>query len=115
MSYIQQIIGANLKKYRKTSNLTLEKLAELIGINYQNLCKIEHGKGFVTADTFEKICQALCITPEQLVSFKESLPAQIKTDDIKPLLHQIINTLDTKKSKALYKVVLGFLEAVDET
>jgi len=112
MSYIEQIIGNNIKKYRETNSLTLEKLAEKIGISYQNLSKIEHGKSFLKAKTFEKFCEALNITPEQLVSLDGVLPE--KTDgDIKPLLQQIINTLDEKQSKALYKLVLAFLEAVN--
>ncbi len=111
MHYVQQIIGKNIKKYRKINNLTLEKLAEKISINYQNLSKIERGKGFVTADTLEKLCEVLNVSAEQLFSLNNSLPEKINDeDDVKPLLHQIINDFDSKKSKALYKLVLAFIE-----
>jgi len=113
MSYIQKIFGANVKKYRIKHELTMENLAEKIDINYQNLSKIENGKGFVTADTFEKICDALGVKPEQLLSLNDVLPEKVTIDEIKPLLHQIVNSLDEKQSKALYKVVLGFIEATN--
>lgn len=114
MSYLQQILGNNVRKYREINNLTLEKLAEKIGISYQNLSKIENGKGFIKAETFEKLCDALKILPEQLVSLETALPRIINNnDDIKPLLHQIINNLDSKRSKALYKLVLAFIDAVN--
>ncbi len=115
MAYLEQIIGNNLKKYRKARDLTLEKLAEKIDINYQNLSKIENGKGFLTAETFEKLCEALMITPAQLVDIdSNNLPEKINQDGIKLLLLQLIRTLDDNKSQALYKLILAFLEAIKD-
>ncbi len=114
MSYIQQIIGNNIKKYRELNDLTLEKLSEKINISYQNLSKIENGKGFLKADTFEKICSALNISPEQLVALEGALPCAIdEVDDAKLLLIQIINKMDKKRTKALYNLVLAFIDAVE--
>lgn len=114
MSYIQQIIGNNIRKYRELNKLTLEKLAEKIDISYQNLSKIENGKGFLKADTFEKICSALNISPKHLVALEGALPPVIiEDDDIKPLLMQIINNMDKKKIKAFYNLTLAFINAID--
>lgn len=38
--------------------MTIEKLSEKVNISCQNLSKIENGKGFMKADTFEKLCEA---------------------------------------------------------
>ena len=114
MSYIQQILGNNVKKYRIAKGLTMEQLAGYVGINYQNLSKIENGRGFVTANTFDALCSALNISPEQLVSINDTLPEKItNNNDTKELLHQIINNLDGKQTKALYKLVLAFFENND--
>ena len=112
MTYIEQIIGKNIKKYVKLNKITLEKLSEKIDINYQNLSKIANGKSFTTAKTFEKLCEALNITPEQLVSI--NTPEKIgNNSEIKQLLHQIINNLNDKDCKALYKLIQAFLEIVN--
>ena len=114
MTYIEQIIGKNVKKYAELNNLTLEKLSEKININYQNLSKIANGKGFLSAKTFEKLCEALKIAPEQLVAL--NLPNEIENEnEIKKLLHHFINKLDSKNSKALYKLIQAFHEATKHT
>ena len=112
MAYIEQIIGNNLKKYRKIKKLTLEKVADKIGINHQNLSKVENGRGFVKAETFEKLCEVLEISPSELVSIESGLPEKIADESaIKPLLHLMINELDDSKANAFYKLALAFLEA----
>ncbi len=110
MSYIQEIIGNNIKKYRNFKHLTLEKLAEKVGISYQNISKIENGRSFFKAETLEKICEVLDVTPAQLVSV-EDLPEKVENDNVKPLLHQFIRNLEPEKVQALYKLVLAFQEA----
>lgn len=114
MAYIQQILGNNIKKYREANRISIEQLAAKVGISYQSLSKIERGKGFATAETFEKICESLHLTPEQLFSLEGALPDKIyNEDDIKPFLHQIINNIDNKKANALYKLIQAFLEVTD--
>jgi len=112
MSYIQKIIGNNIRKYRNLKNLTLEKLAEHVGISYQNISKIENGKSFLKSDTLEKICEVLDVTPAQLVSIDE-LPEKLNNDeDIKPLLQQAIKNFNPEKAQALYKIILAFQDAI---
>ena len=112
MSYIKEIIGNNIKKYRNLKNLTLEKFAEQIGISYQNISKIENGRSFFKSETFEKICEVLEVSPAQLVSV-EDLPENINNnDDIKTLLQELIKNFDPEKTKALYKLALAFQEAM---
>lgn len=115
MSYIQQIIGNNIKNLRKSKNLSRELLAEKISISYQYLSQIEAGKNFLKAETFEKLCEALEITPAQLVSIDSDLPLQIDDkDSIKPLLHQIIRNFDSKKAESLYKLITAFIDATEK-
>ncbi len=110
MAYIEQIIGNNIRKYRKLHNLNIEELAEKISISHQNLSNIELGKNFLKSKTLEKICEELDITPAQLFSV-EDLPEKIENDNVKPLLQQFIKDLEPEKVQALYKLVLAFQEA----
>ena len=114
MSYIEQILGNSIRKYRKLNNLTLEKLAEKVDITHQNLSNIERGKSFLKAETLEKICKALNVSPCELFCM-EDLPEKIKNDDnIKPLLIELIKNFDPQKTQALYKLVLAFQEAMNK-
>lgn len=59
-------IGRNIQARRRKNNLTQQQLAEEIGINFQNLSKIERGVHFPTFDTLEKIMKVLDLTPNEL-------------------------------------------------
>ncbi|WP_066186373.1 MULTISPECIES: helix-turn-helix domain-containing protein [Gracilibacillus] len=59
-------IGQNLKKIRKYKGWTQQELANKIGINLQNLSKIERGVNHPTFQTLEKIMQTLEVTPNEL-------------------------------------------------
>lgn len=76
------------------------------------MSKIENGRGFLTAETFEKLCEVLSITPAQLVAIDNNLPPKINDNSTKLLLLQIIRTLDDNKCQALYKLIQAFLEAI---
>jgi len=111
MSYILQILGKNIRKYRKLKGLTLEKLAEKLDITHQNLSNLEHGKNFLKIQTLEKICNALEVSPSALFSV-DDLPENLNNDDnIKPVLIELIKDFDPEKTKALYKLILAFQEA----
>ena len=110
MTYLEKLLGNNIKKYRNAIGLSAEKLAEKVGISRQSLGKIESGEGFVTASTFEKLCEVLEITPSMLVSL-DNLPDKIEDEnECKLLLNQIIRELSPKQAQAFYKLALAFLE-----
>ena len=52
-------IGEEIKKARKTKNITREKLAELVNIDEKQLYRIEHGLSSPKLENFLKIAQAL--------------------------------------------------------
>lgn len=59
-------IGQNILKIRKEKKLSQKKLAKLVGINVQNLLRIEKGEADPKSGTLEKIMEALEITPNEL-------------------------------------------------
>lgn len=52
-------LGQTIAEYRRQQEMTVRELADLSGISYQNITKIEHGKYNVSIDILTRICQAL--------------------------------------------------------
>ena len=100
---IKKSFGEKIKRLRKQRNLTQEQLAEMIDIAPRNLSKIEVGVNFVTAETLEKLVEALNIRADELFAND-----YIKTS--KELLSDIYTKLDnlkdnTNKLETIYKMI----------
>lgn len=52
-------IGRQLAEIRAKRGLSTRRLAELCGVNYANICKIERGSYNVSIDILGKVCAAL--------------------------------------------------------
>lgn len=83
MSIVKKGFGKNLKEIRKSKCITQEKLSEKIGINLRQLARIEAGESFVTAETLERICLELEVSPNILFNFplSEEKPKKSKTKE----------------------------------
>lgn len=57
-------IGHGIAELRKSKGLTLKQLAEISGITFQNITKIEHGRYNVSIDILAKLCDVLGATIE---------------------------------------------------
>lgn len=66
---IKKKIGRRIKEIRKSRGLSQEKLSEMVDIAQNTLSYIETGDNFFTADTLEKIINALEIEPDELFNF----------------------------------------------
>lgn len=55
----RQRIGAMLAQARTDNGLTVRQLADLCGVCYQNITKIENGRYNVSIDILNKVCRAL--------------------------------------------------------
>lgn len=54
-----KIIGSNVRKRRKLKGMTQEQLADLAGMSFSYLGKIERGEYNVKIQTLEKVAKAL--------------------------------------------------------
>lgn len=52
-------IGLRIAELRKEKGYSIRRLAELSGITYQNITKIEHGRYSVGFDILQKIADSL--------------------------------------------------------
>ena len=63
-------LGKNIKSFRKLQGITQEKLAEMTGIDYKYLQRIEGKKPpAVRIDTIDKLAEALKVKPAELLDF----------------------------------------------
>ena len=70
MSILKKKLGTRIQEIRKSKGLTQEVLAEKIGMDKPNLSNIECGKRFMTAETLEKLAQALEVEEKEFFNFR---------------------------------------------
>lgn len=63
---IKQELGKKIKYMRLAKGYTQEKLSEMVDISQKALSSIEIGENFVTAETLDKLLNALEIISEEL-------------------------------------------------
>ena len=71
MSQIDRNIAYNLKRIRKSRNLSLDMLAEKTGVSKSMLGQIERGESNPTVTTVSKIMEGIKIPFEDLIYMKE--------------------------------------------
>ncbi len=86
MPTLKEKLGLRIKTLRKKNGLSQEKLAELINMDKPNLSNIERGKRFMTAETLERIANALNTTERELFDFSEYTPQKYFRADIEKIL-----------------------------
>ncbi|GBF22641.1 hypothetical protein tpqmel_0045 [Candidatus Gastranaerophilus sp. (ex Termes propinquus)] len=67
---VKTLVGSRIKEIRKRKKLTQEKLAEMVGIEPNNLCRIENGKNFPTPENLAKISKSLEIEVFELFLYE---------------------------------------------
>lgn len=103
---IKKDLGTKIKRMRVKRGLTQETLSELVNISQRTLSGIEIGENFCTAETLDKIINALDTTPEELFALDH-----IKQE--KDLISEIcdsVKNLEGEKLEIAYKVVKGLLK-----
>lgn len=100
---IREILSQNIKSARLSSNLTQEKLAEKTDISLNFLKDIEGGRSGTSLVTLINICQALNVTPNDLLKnfFVDSYN---KSENIS----QQLNLLNDYQKEAVYTLVEFF-------
>ena len=82
MSDIKKLLGNKIQELRKSKGFSQSEFAEKIDISVNGLGVIETGKGFLTADTLEKILNVLNLEPEELFSFGSAKPEKEIYQDV---------------------------------
>ncbi len=101
---IKQKIGKRIKELRKSKRLSQEKLSELADIAQNSLSNIETGDNFFTAETLEKIADALDIEPLELFNFGHFKSNEKMLEEINKLLKE-----HPEKIPEFYRIVKAII------
>lgn len=96
---MKKLLGKRIKELRLRKKLTQEELSELLGIGERNLSKIECGVNFVSAETLEKLANALDVKYKDIFDFEHLTECENKKE---ALLSAIQN--ETVDINLLYKI-----------
>ena len=101
---IDKIIGANLIKIRKTRGVSQTKLAEALGISFQQIQKYEKGTNRISASMLLKISQAMDVSIQDFYAGLLDTQHSILRDISASTLRLAI-ALESKNDKALVKSI----------
>ena len=104
-SELQKYLGNQIKRYRKSANLSQEQLAEIIGIATNSLSSIETGNSFMTSATMAKLLNTLNISPKELFDFPE-----INIEDINMSEDIIDNLKIIENNKEKLTILYNFVK-----
>ncbi len=94
--------GRHLKQLREARRLSQEQLAELVGLEYQTISRIETGIYFSSFENLQKIAKALNITMKDLFDFSEDKPSKIQ---LLKFITIDIKNFDTEDLNYIYKII----------
>lgn len=100
---IKKELGLKIKKLRSKLGLTQEGLSEKIDISQRTLAGIETGENFLTAETLDKIIEALNTTPEELFRVSHLKESKEIMDEIVKEIQTLKN--DRDKLENIYKYI----------
>lgn len=117
------IIGRLIKKLRKEKNITMIKFAKQIGISQSSLSRIESGSQELSLNLLSKICEEFNMTKSNFFRLLDesnklheleydanSFEAEKLEDQLEDKLHKMISSLSIEQKKALYVLLLPFIE-----
>lgn len=97
MSDIKTKLGKRIQEIRKKKGMSQEKLAELVGIEPNNISRIEKGKNYPTPENIAKIARALDKEVYELYLFNHFKPYE-------EIRLELINALqDENTARLMYK------------
>lgn len=101
-------IGNKLLAIRKKSGMTQMEVAELADLSNRTYADIERGSSNMRVDTIIKICNALHITPDEILTSNEiEMTAQQEE------LMQRLNACSPKDKETALQLLSVFLKSLD--
>lgn len=79
--YDFRLIGNKLLSYRKKAGMTQSEVADAAGLSDRTYADIERGSVNMRMETFLKICDALHITPDAILT-EEKVPSPLKQQEL---------------------------------
>ena len=106
MALLSKLLGLRIRELRKTRKLTQSQLAESIGMETTNLCKLENGGQLPKEENIEKIAAVFDVPIKDLFDF-----GHLKSRDVfQKELIEIIKTSNDKDVELYYKLITSIKE-----
>ncbi|MEK4120603.1 helix-turn-helix transcriptional regulator [Paenibacillus sp. FSL W8-0919] len=96
-----KIIGSNVRKRRKLKGMTQEQLADLAGMSFSYLGKIERGEYNVKIQTLEKVAKALECSLAALLSDSAAFKDVEMTEPVLEAAAILLKESDENQRKAV--------------
>lgn len=106
MAILSKLLGQRIKELRKRNGMTQAGLAEQIGMETTNLCKLENGGQMPKEENIEKIARALKVNVKELFEFGHMKSKATLQDE----LIQIIQNAGRKELELYYKLIMAAKE-----
>ena len=101
-----QLFGRRLKELRKLKKLTQEQLAELVGLDPKQICRIENGGCFTTFETLEKIAKIFNVNISDLFYCEHKKPK----DALIKEMNEIFENASDENIELIYKIVMAVVQ-----
>ena len=106
MALLSKLLGLRIRELRKTRKLTQSQLAESIGMETTNLCKLENGGQLPKEENIEKIAAVFDVPIKDLFDF-----GHLKSrNEIQKELIEIIKNANDKDVELYYKLITSIKE-----
>lgn len=65
-SGVRDVVGRNIRRERKRQGISLRVFAQMIGLSYTYISRIEHARQSITIDSLDKIAHGLGVDIAEL-------------------------------------------------
>jgi len=91
-------IGENIRLTRKSKNLTIDMLSELIGISSSFLGTLERGESSLSVETLIGVCKALGVSADSILFEQDITPTPYISDKKDTIATLLVNATDDELS-----------------
>lgn len=108
MAILSKLLGLRIRELRKSRKLTQSQLAEAIGMETTNLCKLENGGQLPKEENIEKIANVFDVPIKDLFEF-----GHLKSyETLQEELLAIIKNASQKELELYYKIIVDLRDHV---
>lgn len=94
--------GKHLQKLREAKSYSQEQLAELVGVEYQTISRIETGMYFTSFENLQKISKALGLEIKDLFDFPED---KLTKAELIKIITKDIKSFDKEELRKIHKMI----------
>ena len=110
MANLSKQLGLRIKELRKRQKLTQAQLAELIGMETTNLCKLENGGQLPKEENIEKLAKFLNVEIKELFEFGHlKTPQELRNEII-----ETINCASDRDLETYYQIIFAIKDRLNK-